>query len=241
MKIKNLDFLAIGVHPDDVELGCGGTILKHIDLGYKVGIVDLTKGELGTRGTATTRKKEAEAARKFAKVAVRENLGMADGFIANNKENKLKIIKSIRKYRPEIILANSVTDRHPDHGNAAKLVSEACFLSGLLKIKTKSGKTNQAPWRPRKVLHYIQDHYIKPDIVVDISMYMDKKIKLVKCFETQFYQKDSKGPKTPISSKSFLDGLRGRSQDFGRRIAVEYGEGFTCHEYIGVSDLKDIL
>ncbi len=241
MKVKKLDFLAIGVHPDDVELGCGGTILKHVDLGYKVGILDLTRGELGTRGTSSTRKKEAEAARKFAGVLTRENLAMADGFIANTKENKLKIIQQIRKYRPEIILANSITDRHPDHGNAAKLVSEACFLSGLVKIKTKSGKSNQKPWRPRKVLHYIQDHYLKPDIVVDISKYMDKKIKLVKCFETQFYQKDSKGPQTPISSKSFLDGLRGRSQDYGRRIAVEYGEGFTCSEYVGISDLKDIL
>ena len=241
MKKMKLDILAIGVHPDDVELGCGGTILKHIDNGYKVGIVDLTKGELGSRGTATTRKKEAKKAMKYAGVVARENLGMADGFFENTKANKLKIIKAIRQYQPDIILANAISDRHPDHGRASLLISEACFLSGLLKIKTTVNRRSQKHWRPRKVFHYIQDHYMKPDIVVDISGYMDKKIELVMCYETQFYTKSIKGPQTPISSKSFLDGLVGRAQDYGRRIGVEHGEGFVCKEYMGTDNLTTIL
>lgn len=236
-----LDILAIGVHPDDVELGCGGTMLKQISLGYKVGILDLTKGELGTRGSAAIRKKESAKAMKFAKVSVRENLGMADGFFENNKANKMKIIKAIRKYRPEIVLANAISDRHPDHGRASLMVSEACFLAGLKKIKTSDKKKNQKNWRPRKVFHYIQDHHHEPDVVIDITGFMEKKIELVQCFATQFYQKSSKGPQTPISSKAFLEGLVGRAQSHGRRIGVAFGEGFTCPEYIGADDIMTVL
>jgi len=236
-----VDILAIGVHPDDVELGCGATIMKQIDLGYKVAIVDLTKGELGTRGSATLRSKEAKAAMKFAGVSYRENLGMADGFFENNKTNKLKLIKAIRKYQPDVVLANAISDRHPDHGRASLLAREACYLAGLTKIKTTVNKKAQAQWRPRKVFYYIQDHHIVPQLVVDVSAYMDKKIELVKCFGSQFYEAGAKGPQTPISSALFMEGLRGRAIAHGRRIGVDYGEGFTCAEYLGTEDLMQIL
>ncbi len=239
--MMKLDVMAIGVHPDDVELGCGGTMLKLVAQGYKVGIVDLTKGELGTRGTAQTRQKEATKAQKYAGAVVRKNLGMADGFFENNEKNRLKLIKVIRDYQPDIILANAITDRHPDHGRAAQLIYDACFLAGLIKIKTTSKRKNQAKWRPRKLMNYIQDHHQKPDIVVDISDFMERKIELVQCFDTQFYKASAKGPQTPISSKSFLDGLRGRALDYGRRIGVAYGEGYTCKEYIGVDDIMSVL
>ena len=206
-----LDILAIGVHPDDVELGCGATLLKQVSLGYRVGIVDLTKGELGTRGSAALRKKEAEAARKYCGALVRENLGMADGFFENTKTNKLKIIKAVRKYQPDIVLSNATSDRHPDHGRASLMISEACFLAGLQKIKTSANRKAQAKWRPRKVFNYIQDHHLEPDIVVDVTGYIEKKIKLVQCFSSQFYSPKQKGVSTPISSKAFLDNLKGRA------------------------------
>jgi len=234
-----LDILAIGVHPDDVELGCGGTILKQVDLGYKVGIVDLTKGELGSRGSITIRKTEATAAMKYAKVSARENLGMADGFFENNKANKLKLIKAIRKYQPDVVLANAISDRHPDHGRAAQLISEACYLSGLLKIKTKVSGKAQKHWRPRKVFHYIQDHHIEPQLVVDITGYLDKKMEMVQKFGSQFF--NGKGAETPISSKSFLESVRAKAIVHGRRIGVDHGEGFTCKEYIGVEDVIKVL
>ena len=241
MNKMKVDILAIGVHPDDVELGCGGTILKQIALGYKVGIVDLTQGELGTNGTAKTRKKEAESARKYAGVVARENLKMADGFFENNKANKLKLIKAIRKYQPDIVLANAITDRHPDHGRAALLIKEACFLAGLIKINTSVGKKKQDKWRPRKVFHFIQDYHIEPDVVVDISGYMTKKIKLIQCYETQFHNSKRKNISTPISSENFVDTLTGRAIAHGRRIGADYGEGFTCEEYIGTDDLMKVL
>lgn len=240
MKKIKLDILAIGVHPDDVELGCGATILKQVDLGYKVGIVDLTKGELGSRGSAALRMKEAKAAMKYAGVLVRENLGMADGFFENTKSNKLKIIKAIRTYQPDIVLSNAVSDRHPDHGRASEMIREACFLAGLVKIKTTANRKAQTKWRPRKVFNYIQDHHLEPDIVIDVSGYIDKKIELVQCFGSQFYT-SKKGPQTPISSKAFIDGLKGRAMAYGRRIGVEHGEGFTCAEYVGVEDIMKIL
>jgi bacillithiol biosynthesis deacetylase BshB1 len=236
-----LDILAIGVHPDDVELGCGGTILKQIALGYKVGIVDLTQGELGTNGTAKTRKKEAESAKNFAGVLIRDNLKMADGFFENSKANKLKLIKAIRQYQPDIVLANAITDRHPDHGRASLMIKEACFLSGLVKIETKLGKKKQEKWRPRKVFNFIQDHHLEPDVVVDISDFIKEKIKFVQCYETQFHNAKRKNKSTPISSKSFLESLTGRAIAHGRRIGVEYGEGYTCEEYIGTQDLMKIL
>jgi len=239
--INKVDILAIGVHPDDVELGCGATIMKQIDLGYKVAIVDLTKGELGTRGSASLRMKEAKAAQKFAGVKYRENLGMADGFFENNKANKLKIIKAIRTYQPDIVLVNAISDRHPDHGRASLLIKEACFLAGLMKIKTTVKRKAQQKWRPRKVLSYIQDHHIEPQVVLDVSDYMDKKIALVKCFKSQFFSANAKGPQTPISSSLFLEALRGRAIAHGRRIGVAYGEGFTCEEYIGIDNLMQIL
>ncbi len=240
-KSRKVDILAIGVHPDDVELGAGATILKQIDLGYKVAIVDLTKGELGTRGSAALRMKEAKKAMKYAGVSFRENLSMADGFFENNKANKMKIIKAIRKYQPDIVLANALRDRHPDHGRASLLIRESCFLAGLVKVKTKVGNKNQAKWRPRKVFCYIQDHDIAPDVVIDVTGYMDRKIEFVQCYGSQFFSPDSKAPQTPISTQAFLDNLKGRAQSFGRRIGAEYGEGFTCEEYIGIGDLTQIL
>jgi len=239
--MKKVDILAIGAHPDDVELGCGGTLMKQVALGYTVAIVDLTQGELGTNGSAKTRKTEAEKARKFCGATSRENLKMADGFFENNKANKLKIIEAIRKHRPDVILANAISDRHPDHGRGALLTREACFLAGLIKIKTKANGKSQTPWRPRKVFHYIQDHHREPDLVVDISDFMDKKIELVQQFDTQFHNPKKKNKPTPISSVAFLEGLRGRAIAHGRRIGVQYGEGFTCSEYVGVEDLMQVL
>jgi len=240
--VKNkLDILAIGVHPDDIELGCGGTVLKHIDLGYKVGILDLTQGELGTRGSGSLRLEEAESARKYAGAMVRENLGFADGFFVNDKQHKLEIIKILRKYQPDIILSNAIRDRHPDHGNASKMISEACFLAGLLKIKTELDGEEQNKWRPRKVFNYIQDYHIEPNFVVDISEYFERKMEMVLCFKSQFYDPNSGGVQTPISSKAFFDSLRGRALAHGRRIGVQYAEGFTTAEYIGVEDITTLL
>jgi len=236
-----VDILAIGVHPDDIELGCGGTILKHIELGYKVAVVDLTRGELGSRGTISTRKEEASDAMNFASIHYRENLSMEDGFFSLSTKEKLKLIKAIRKFRPDIVLGNAESDRHPDHGRASQLIYEACFLAGLKKVETTDAGELQSPWRPRKLLHYIQDHYIKPDIIVDISGFMDRKIELVQCYKTQFYNPNQKGPQTPISSLQFLESLKARALDYGRRIGVEYGEGFTCREYVGVQNLNHIL
>ena len=236
-----VDILAIGVHPDDVELGCGGTVIKHVELGYKVGIIDLTAGELGTRGNAELRIQEANKAKEYAGLLVRENLGLEDGFFLNNKENKIKIVEKIREYRPNLVLANAVKDRHPDHGNAAKLVYEACFLSGLSKIQTYKDGQSQAHWRPRKLYNYIQDHHITPDVVVDISNQIERKFEMIACFSSQFYDPSSSEAETPISSKQFLQHLRGRAIAHGRRIGVEYGEGFTCAELIGVNDLFDLI
>lgn len=232
-----LDILAIGVHPDDVELSCSGTILKHIAQGKKVGILDLTIGELGSRGSGELRLIEAKNAAKVLGVEVRENLGLADGFFRNDKESQAEIIKIIRKYKPEIVLANAIKDRHPDHGRAAKLISEACFYSGLVKIETALNGINQDKWRPTAVYHYIQDRFIKPDFVVDVTAFVDKKIEAIQCFKSQFFDPNSNEPKTPISGEEFLDFIKARMMQYGREINVKYAEGFTSEKYIGVEDL----
>lgn len=230
-----LDILAFGAHPDDVELGCGATIAKEIANGKKVGIVDLTRGELGTRGTAETRDKEAAAAAEILGVSVRENLAFADGFFVNDKDHQIEIIKMIRKYKPEIVICNAIDDRHIDHGKGSKLVSDASFLSGLIKIDT-----DQEPWRPKQVYHYIQWKHIEPDFVVDVSDFIDIKMKSVLAYKTQFFDAASKEPETPISSKNFTDSINYRARDLGRLIGVNYAEGFTVERYVAVDSLFDL-
>ncbi len=238
----NLDILAIAVHPDDIELSCSGTLLKQIDLGYSVGLVDLTQGELGTRGSGPLRLEEAEEARKLMGAAVRENLGMADGFFAYTKENMLKIVRVIRKYQPKVVLANTLRDRHPDHGRAAKLISDACFYSGLVKIETQDDEGNeQAPWRPKAVYHFIQDYQLEPDFVVDVTGYMEKKMEVIMAFKSQFYSPDSEEPETPISRKDFMDFIYSKARVYGRPIGAEFGEGFKVTRLVGVKDIMDLL
>lgn len=236
-----VDVLAIGAHPDDVELGCGGTLAKFISQGKKVAIVDLTEGELGTRGTNETRAKEAKRASNILGVVVRENLGMKDGFLSNTEEYQMRIVKMVRKYQPEIIFANAIDDRHPDHAKAAKLVSDACFLSGLIKIETVEAGENQPVWRPKHIFNYIQWKSIKPDFVVDISDFMDKKIEACLAYETQFYNPNSEEPMTPISTKDFLESLTYRAQDLGRLSGVSYAEGFTSEKLIAFKNFDSII
>lgn len=236
-----VDILAFGVHPDDIELSCSGTLLKQIKMGYSVGIVDLTQGELGTRGDAKTRMKEAAKASKILRIKFRENLKMADGFFQNDKAHQLEIIKMIRKYKPKVVFANALTDRHPDHGRAAKLVAEACFYAGLSKIETKMDGKKQDAWRPKSLYHYIQDHYQKPDFVVDISDFIDKKIDSVMAYDSQFYNPKSKEPQTPISSKDFLDFIKSRMREYGRSIGAEYAEGFVNSRIVGVRDVFNLI
>ena len=235
-----LDILAFGAHPDDVELGCSGTILKEVSLGKTVGIVDLTRGELGTRGSAEIRDQEASDAAKILGVSVRENLNMRDGFFVNDEKHQLEIIKMIRKYQPEIVLCNAIDDRHIDHGKGSKLVSDACFLSGLLKIETMHDGEIQKPWRPKVVYHYIQWKNIEPDFVVDITGFTDKKIESILAYRSQFYDPNSKEPESPISSKNFLESLNYRSRDLGRLTGVEHAEGFTVERYLAVNSLGDL-
>ncbi len=239
--MKKLDILAIGVHPDDVELGCSGTLLKSIAQGKNVGILDLTQGELGTRGSGELRLIEAKNAAKIQGIEVRENLGMADGFFENNKEHQIKIIEILRKYQPDIVLANAFKDRHPDHGRAGKLISEACFYSGLRKIETNYKGESQKSWRPKFIYHYIQDRYIEPDFVLDISDFVDKKLEAIMAFSSQFYNPESKEPESPISSENFIENIKGRWSNFGRIINVDYAEGFTVERPIGVNDLNDLI
>ncbi|TYA71593.1 bacillithiol biosynthesis deacetylase BshB1 [Seonamhaeicola marinus] len=235
-----LDILAIGAHPDDVELGCGATIAKEISKGKNVGIIDLTRGELGTRGTAETRDIEAEEARKILGVAVRENLRFSDGFFINDKQHQLEIIKYIRKYQPDIVLCNAIDDRHIDHGKGSKLVSDACFLSGLVKIETDINGVVQKQWRPKHVYHYIQWKHLEPDFVVDVTGFIDKKVEAVLAYKTQFFDANSKEPETPISSKNFTDSVEYRARDLGRLIGVEYAEGFNVERYAAVDSLFDL-
>lgn len=236
-----LDILAIGAHPDDVELGCGATLAKEINNGKKVGILDLTRGELGTRGTPEIREKEAKNAAEILGAKFRQNLEFSDGFIVNNAASQLEVIKIIRKYRPDIVLCNAIEDRHVDHGKASKLASDACFLSGLEKIDTILNGNNQKPWRPKHVYHYIQWKNIEPDFVVDVSDFLGKKLEAVFAFGSQFHRKDADEPETPISSTNFRDSITYRAQDLGRLIGVEYAEGFTVERYVAVKSLYDLI
>ena len=236
----NLAILAFAAHPDDVEISCGGTLLRYVQEGKKVGIIDLTRGELGTRGSAETREIEAKNAAVSLGLSVRKNLELKDGFFANDEASMLKIITEIRRFQPEIVLANSLVDRHPDHAKAAKLVADACFLSGLSKIETQDEGTMQQAFRPRLVLHYIQDYYIEPDIVLDVSEFIEQKISLIKCFHSQFYDPQSKEAKTPISGEEFFDFLKGRMMNYGRPIGARYAEGFSVKRLVGVSDIFEL-
>ncbi|MDI9310332.1 MAG: bacillithiol biosynthesis deacetylase BshB1 [Limnohabitans sp.] len=236
-----LDILAFGAHPDDVELGCSATLAKEISLGKKVGIIDLTRGELGTRGTAEIRDKEAEAAAKILNVSVRENLNFRDGFFINDEKHELEIIRVIRKYQPEIVLCNAIDDRHIDHPKGSKLVSDACFLSGLQKIETSLDNTIQLPWRPKQVYHYIQWKNIEPDFAVDVTGFMDIKMKAILAYSSQFYDPNSDEPETPITSKNFLDSVKYRAQDLGRLIGTDFAEGFTVERCLAVNSLEDLM
>ena len=236
-----VDVLAIGAHPDDVELGCGGTIAKLISEGKKVAILDLTQGELGTRGTNETRAIEAKNAAEILGISARENLKMKDGFLINSEEYQLRIIKAIRTYQPEIVFCNAVDDRHPDHAKAAKLASDACFLSGLIKIETEESGKKQEKWRPKQVFHYIQWKNLEPDFVIDISEFLDKKIESCLAYKTQFYDPTSTEPTTPISSKSFLDSITYRAQDLGRLAGVEHAEGFTTEKTLALKNFDGII
>jgi N-acetylglucosamine malate deacetylase 1 len=233
-----LDILAIAAHPDDVELGCAGTLLAHLAKGDKVGILDLTRGELGTRGTPEIRVAEAQEAATVLGVQVRENVGLPDGFFENSKTHQLQIIPYIRKYRPEIILLNATEDRHPDHGKGATLISDACFLSGLRQIITLDSEGQpQEPWRPKFQYHFIQDRYLKPDFIVDITPYWDKKVAAIQAFRSQFFDPASQEPVSYISTPEFLDFLRARAEEMGHAIGVKYGEGFTTKRAIGLESL----
>lgn len=235
-----LDILAFAAHPDDVELSCGGTLYKHIQNGKKAGIVDLTRGELGTRGNPVIRKKEAYAASAILGIVARENLGFADNFLENNEKHKTEIVKMIRKYQPDIILANAVRDRHPDHGIAGKIVSDAAFLAGLSKFKTRLGKKSQDSWRVKAVYHYIQDRYIEPDFIIDVTDTMEQRMKAVMAFRSQIFDPSSTEPDTPISSREFIDSIYAKAVIYGRLLGVKYAEGFTTERAPGVRSLFDL-
>ncbi len=236
-----IDILAIGAHPDDVELGCSATLAKEIANGKKVGILDLTRGELGTRGTAEIRDQEAANAAKILGVKFRHNLEFSDGFLINNAASQLEIIKMIRKYKPEVVLCNAIDDRHIDHGKASKLASDACFLSGLQKIETIQDGNHQKAWRPKHVYHYIQWKNIEPDFVVDVTGFLEKKLEVVFAYKSQFHQKEADEPETPISSTNFRDSITYRAQDLGRLIGTDYGEGFTAERYPAVNSIFDLI
>ena len=237
-----LNILAIAAHPDDIELSCSGTLAVHKKLGYKIGILDLTKGELGSRGTIDIRQKESTKASEILQLDVRENLGFKDGFFKNDEDHQMALIAAIRKHRPDIILANAPNDRHPDHGRASLLVKDACFLSGLVKIETELKGIPQAPWRPKKIFNYIQDLYIEPHFILDISEEFDTKMKSIKAYESQFYSNTIDGPKTYIASEEFLKTVEYRNRMMGKKIGVKYGEGFlSLHNHIGLSDFSTII
>lgn len=236
-----VDILAIGAHPDDVELGCSGTLIKYIKMGKSAAVLDLTRGELGTRGTVQTRDEEAANSSNFLGLRFRKNLSLADGFFEYNRDNIIEIVKVIRYCQPEIVLMNAVNDRHIDHGKGAKLAADACFLSGLVKIETSYEGETQKAWRPRLCLHYIQDYYLEPDIILDISDHIDEKIKSIMMFKTQFYNPESKEPETPISGIEFLNFIKARAKDFARPIGTKYAEGFTSVKYLGVDNMFNLL
>lgn len=236
-----LDVLAFGAHPDDVELSCGGLLLIEKRNGKKIGVIDLTEGELGSRGTVETRYLEAAKAKEILGLDIRENLQLEDGFFRNDKAAALKIISVIRRYQPEVVVCNAPDDRHPDHGRAAQLVSEACFLSGLIKIETNHDHVAQNPWRPKLVLHYIQDRYLEPDFLLDITNVIEDKINAIKAYTTQFYNPDIEGPETYISKPEFMDNLINRNKILGKRIGVPYAEGFITKKIIGIRNLDAII
>ncbi|MDI3320423.1 bacillithiol biosynthesis deacetylase BshB1 [Pinibacter soli] len=239
-----LDILAIGVHPDDVELGCSGTLINEIKNGKKVGVVDLTQGELGTRGTIDTRYTEAVKAAEVMGVHVRENLKMRDGFFKNDEEHQLKLISALRKYQPEIVIANILHDRHPDHGRAGHLIADACFLSGLTKVKTNDEDGNpQEKWRPKYVLHYLQDWYHEPDLIIDISDVFEQRMKAIEAYGTQFFSTGEANdePVTYISTPDFLDSVTARARMLGKRIGVKYGEGYISEKKIGIRSLDALV
>ncbi|MDZ4668038.1 MAG: bacillithiol biosynthesis deacetylase BshB1 [bacterium] len=235
------DILVFAAHPDDAELACSGTILAHIALGKTVVIVDLTQGELGTRGSAELRAEEARESSKILGIQARENLGFRDGFFVKDESHLLKVIEMIRKYQPEIVLANAESDRHIDHGRAADLVHDACFLSGLKKIETNYQGETQVVWRPKNVFHFIQDRFITPDIIFDITPFYDKKMESIRAFKSQFFNPNSAEPQTPISTPEFMEYVQGRCVEFGRRIGVKYGEGYTVKADIGSKNLFDLV
>ncbi|MFK7811072.1 MAG: bacillithiol biosynthesis deacetylase BshB1 [Maribacter sp.] len=236
-----LDILAFGAHPDDVELGAGATIAKEISLGKKVGVVDLTRGELGTRGSAEIRDNEAAHSAEILGLSARENLAFADGFFVNDKTHQTEVIKMIRKYRPEVVLCNAIDDRHIDHPKGSKLVSEACFLSGLIKFETILDGKKQEAWRPKRVYHYIQWKNLEPDFVVDVTGFIDKKVESILAYSSQFYDPKSDEPETPISNKNFIDSVTYRARDLGRYINADYAEGFTAERYPAVNGLDDLI
>jgi len=238
--MMKLDILVLAVHPDDAELGCSGTILKHIALGKRVGIIDFTRGELGTRGTAEIRDTEAAESAKIMGLHARENLRFRDGFFENNEAHQLEVVKMIRKYQPEIVLTNALHDRHPDHGKAGDLANDACFLSGLVKISTQLDGREQTAWRPRLVLQYIQDRYIQPDIIIDITPHFETKVAAIKAFKTQFFNPELDEPDTYISSPEFFESVIGRAREFGKTIGATYGEGFTSRKLLGVDNLFNL-
>jgi len=239
--MQKLDILAFGAHPDDVELGCGGTLLAAVAEGKKIGIIDLTQGELGTRGTVADRLKEALLAGEIIGAAVRENMCMKDGFFVNDQAHQMMIVEVIRKYQPDIVLCNAPEDRHPDHGKAAKLVADAAFLSGLVKIQTTHNGVAQAAWRPTQLFHYIQSRNLQPSFVVDISEQMDQKMAAILAHASQFYNPNSNEPNTFISSDSFLEFIKGRAKEFGQQVGVQYAEGFISEKMIGIHSFDGLI
>ncbi len=236
-----LDILAIGIHPDDVELGCSGTLINEINNGKKVGIIDLSQGELGTRGTAETRHMEAAAAAKIIGVHCRENLKMRDGFFKNDEEHQLQVIQILRKYRPDIVFGNIMDDRHPDHGRAGSLIYDSCFLAGLRKIVTVHEDCEQERWRPKYLFHYIQDRFFEPDIIVDISDVFEQRMKSIMAYATQFHNTDSTDPDTYLSKPQFLESIVSRAKLLGKRIGVEFAEGFLTKKSIGIKSLNALV
>lgn len=236
-----LDIMVLAAHPDDAELGCGGTIAAHVAKGKKVGVIDFTRGELGTRGTPELRKEEAEASSKILGLSVRENLNFSDAFFINDQEHQLKVVQKIRQYKPDIVLANAINDRHPDHAKAANLSTTACFLAGLQKIETTLDEEPQKAWRPKTVYHFIQTDFIQPDFVVDIGPYWETKIKAIKAFKSQFFDPESDEPQTFLSTPHFMEFVEARAKELGNSIRVNYGEGFTVERSLGVSNLFDLL
>ena len=239
--MQKLHILAIAAHPDDIELSAAGTLIKHANNGQAIGILDLTQGELGTRGNGPLRLKEADDAAKAMGMIVRENLGLEDGFFQNDKESQLKLIRIIRKYQPDIIITNALEDRHPDHGKGARLVSDSCFLAGLRKIETELDGQVQEPWRPKRVFHMIQDRFLEPTFVVDISDTLEAKMEAIKCYKSQFHDPESNEPISYIAQQGFLESITSRASLLGKRIGVRYGEGFICENVPGISDLDRLF